>query len=1372
MNNINRLCLRLILILATSNAVWAQTILFQDDFNSPPLNATTNVDLTKKWKRGNTSTGVTITTPENYLHMVSPSGQNGWIVTQQAYPGDNTSVSLKILNPGIENDIGICPTSPSSSEPNGIYTQPNYYRFYIGGANYQPPYSLLAYRKKGGAPETPLTEEPLVLPSPYGDGTTPFYIRMRLSEGMIYFEYSLGGCYWYVMHWESFDLPGFTTADNFYYELAADNRLVNGSSDVPDVDDFKIESYPVTSYSAQPVILNDPLNSLTFNSSAHPGISRTVYGGNFSPAGWKPNSSQPNGNEVTDMVVYDLGRYLENGSLEIDVPKFYPTQQNNNNPSLNSPRHHVLAMFRQPWGTHHAVESLDTFWDLHTGNQFSGGVKFLSNTYYSCDELDTRNTQTLKPWDVNKNPPYRLKIVWDDKSLKYYRDGELHAWHILKNQMGLRYIYVGRDRTVSGDYVTNFLNNQYPTMSNTVGPIYSNLVVKEFRSNETTFPVINPPTIITSYQNAVRLQWTTGEAAVCSLEYGLTNTYGTKTRVLGPPAQTFTTLLSGLNSNTVYHYRIIAEDNAGNATTSGDFTFTTTNNGIYAFKAVADTYIEENRLKTGGTDENPIFDKPWLYGPTRASGNYGWMNLMTSAGRICYLKFDVTGVSGSISQATLQLYGRQGGATGGTLKTFVPVTGHENDWENNITWNNQSTYIQSMPVQINSITSVTANQWNPLEVTTVVQNNGNYYFALIGTGTPSNFVSCGTFDSGESTNNQPELIITTLFTEIPLAVGVQDGDAAWGDYDKDGDFDVVITGLGASGAISKIYNYDKPGNSFTEVAITPAALTPVSYSAVDWGDYDMDNDLDILLAGQAGSSPVTKIYRNDGSGSFVGIATALTGVKNCDVAWGNYDNNQDLDILLSGENSSGNSFSHIYRGFSPSTGGRAWATTPLIALTQVKYSSVAWRDNDLDGYIDVLLAGTDDGNNGLIKVYKNIKNLANGLRGFSTISTNLPQVPTASCVWGDFDKDNDLDIAFAGRQNTKTNAYAKANETTYNLVDDASLTDVNQGAVAWGDYDNDGDLDLLVTGQETGNTSRISTVYRNDPGPIFVDIGAALTGVYFGSAAWGDYDHDGDLDILLTGNIGGTSRVAKVYRNNLNTGNNSPTIPQNLLSSINTTEKTITLTWDQSTDPDNNALLTYNVMVGSGSGGTAGYDIIAPMSQISTGKRWLPAPGNTGANKFYVLNYTDLAPGGKYYWKVQAVDNVFGASAFSGLKDFTVPAAPKTAGTDSLADNESAAIPQAFALSQNYPNPFNPTTRLNLELPENGRVKAIVYDLTGQEVARLQDAEMTAGYKYLDWDGKNNFGAGVGSGTYLVKIVFEGVSRMRQEATSRVTLLK
>lgn len=49
----------------------------------------------------------------------------------------------------------------------------------------------------------------------------------------------------------------------------------------------------------------------------------------------------------------------------------------------------------------------------------------------------------------------------------------------------------------------------------------------------------------------------------------------------------------------------------------------------------------------------------------------------------------------------------------------------------------------------------------------------------------------------------------------------------------------------------------------------------------------------------------------------------------------------------------------------------------------------------------------------------------------------------------------------------------------------------------------------------------MSRVYRNDGGGVFTDIVAGLIGVRSGSAAWGDYDNDGSLDILLTGTVGG-----------------------------------------------------------------------------------------------------------------------------------------------------------------------------------------------------------------------------------------------------------
>ena len=56
----------------------------------------------------------------------------------------------------------------------------------------------------------------------------------------------------------------------------------------------------------------------------------------------------------------------------------------------------------------------------------------------------------------------------------------------------------------------------------------------------------------------------------------------------------------------------------------------------------------------------------------------------------------------------------------------------------------------------------------------------------------------------------------------------------------------------------------------------------------------------------------------------------------------------------------------------------------------------------------------------------------------------------------------------------------------------------------------------------------VAKVYRNEGG-VFVAIGAALTGVSYSSVAWGDYDNDGDLDILLTGATG--SPVTRLYRN-------------------------------------------------------------------------------------------------------------------------------------------------------------------------------------------------------------------------------------------------
>ena len=306
-----------------------------------------------------------------------------------------------------------------------------------------------------------------------------------------------------------------------------------------------------------------------------------------------------------------------------------------------------------------------------------------------------------------------------------------------------------------------------------------------------------------------------------------------------------------------------------------------------------------------------------------------------------------------------------------------------------------------------------------------------------------------------------------------------------------------------------------------------ANLTGVESGSVATGDYDGDGDLDLLITGWDSSfNPITKIYENDGSGGFSENTSAnLEGVALGSVATGDYDGDGDLDLLITGWDSDRNSITKIYEN----DGSGGFSEDTSANLQGVSRSSVAWGDYDGDGDLDLLITGVDSSYNRIAKIYEN-----DGSGGFSEdTDVNLTDVAGGLAAWGDYDGDGDLDLLITGRdsdRNRSTKLYENDGSGGFSENTSANLTDAPGGLASWGDYDGDGDLDLLIISDST--FAPLTKLYENDgSGGFSEDTDANLTDVGAGSVAWEDYDGDGDLDLLITGAASGFTAVSKLYEN-------------------------------------------------------------------------------------------------------------------------------------------------------------------------------------------------------------------------------------------------
>lgn len=93
---------------------------------------------------------------------------------------------------------------------------------------------------------------------------------------------------------------------------------------------------------------------------------------------------------------------------------------------------------------------------------------------------------------------------------------------------------------------------------------------------------------------------------------------------------------------------------------------------------------------------------------------------------------------------------------------------------------------------------------------------------------------------------------------------------------------------------------------------------------------------------------------------------------------------------------------------------------------------------------------------------------------------------------------------------------------------------------------------------------------------------------------------------------------------------------------------------------------------------------------------------------------------------------------------------------------ENKELIKDVRLFQNNPNPFNSGTLISYQLPTNGRVEIVVYNMAGQKVRTLFDGMAQAGSHQVKWDGRNQSGQALSAGVYVLRLNTGGSTQTRK----------
>ncbi len=344
----------------------------------------------------------------------------------------------------------------------------------------------------------------------------------------------------------------------------------------------------------------------------------------------------------------------------------------------------------------------------------------------------------------------------------------------------------------------------------------------------------------------------------------------------------------------------------------------------------------------------------------------------------------------------------------------------------------------------------------------------------------------------------------------------------WIDADADGDLDLYVTRGGSFGEDNLYFRNDE--GDF--VRVTDVAIADDSHRAVgaSWGDHDNDGDPELLVV--SWYNEFNDFFDNNGDGTFTRPSESILNTVRTfseDVVWVDVDADGDLDAFVANSGNASAQDNLFYLNESGSFVEQA--SSPLS--NDGRYARCpAWGDYDDDGDLDLFVANELDQDN---RLYRN-ELVETGSATFVEVvdAGSLTSDGGASfgASWADIDNDGDLDLFVVNSSGQPDflyrNELAETGTATFTRVlDEAPAQDTDWGvSCAFGDVDNDGDLDLFVTnGFSSGSViPRNNALYENDGQGSFTamtsDPTVTDTGWSYG-AAFADPDGDGDLDLYV-----------------------------------------------------------------------------------------------------------------------------------------------------------------------------------------------------------------------------------------------------------------